>query len=158
LSVSDNAEEVLSARFLGTQPQSALFLVSRTALKKVPLIGNSGAVSPDGSLIAYANGAHQILVYRTAELFSAGPELKPIFTVGFEKPMLMNISRDNRSLFVFGQENQMRWVLMLVWLPEQKVLWREGVQDVVRDVKVTEDNRWIVYKREKLSLVKLQGY
>jgi len=158
LSVSDNAEEVLSARFLGTQPQSALFLVSRTALKKVPLIGNSGAVSPDGSLLAYANGAHQILVYRTAELFSAGPDLKPIFTVGFEKPMLMNISRDNRSLFVFGQENQMRWVLMLVWLPEQKVLWREGVQDVVRDVKVTEDNRWIVYKREKLSLVKLQGY
>ena len=158
LSVSDRAEVVLAARFLGLQPASDLFLISRTALKKVPLQGSAGCVSPDGSLLAYANGDHQIVVYRTPELFSAGPELKPIFTVGFAKPLLMNLSRDNRSLFVFGQENQFQTVLMLVWLPEQKVRWKEGVQDTVQEVKVTEDNRGIVYQKDKNTLVKLRGY
>jgi len=160
LSVSDRAEVVLGARFLGLQPAADLFLIGRTALKKVPLKGRGGCVSPDGSLLAYVNAEGKVVVYRTQELFSAGPELKPIFSLGFDQPLLMNLSRDNRSLFVFGQENQtlQQWGMMLVWLPDQKVLWKENVQDVVRDVKVSEDNRWIAYKREKMSLVKMQGY
>lgn len=160
MSVSDRAEVVLAGRFLGLQPTSELYLVSRTALKKVPLKGGVGCVSPDGSLLAYANAERKVVVYRTQELFSAGPELKPIFSLNFDRPLLMNLSRDNRSLFIFGQvsQAQMKWALMLVWLPEQKVLWEQGVEDVVQDVKVSEDNRWIAYKREKMSLVKLRGY
>ena len=158
LALSDDAEVLLAGRFLGGPQAQELFLISRTALKKVPMPGLSGSVSPDGSMFAYATPEHQVRVYRTAELFTAGPELKPLFTLGFAQPLLMNLSRDNRSLFIFGQENQLQWSLILVWIPERKVLWREGVEDVVRDVQVAEDNRFVVFKKDKTTLVKLQSY
>lgn len=158
LSVSRDAEVLLTARFLGGPNAPELFLMSRTALKKMPLPGRDGAVSPDGSLFAYAAPESQVRVYRTAEFLAAGTEVKPLLSLDFGQPVLMNLSRDNRSLFIFGRENQFQWSLMLVWIPTGKVLWREGVEEVVREVQVTEDNRFVVFKKDRSTLVKLQAY
>jgi hypothetical protein len=159
LSVSDDAEVILTQRFLGRESTQDMYLVARTALKKVVFSGLGGCVSPDGSLLALVGPDGNLKVYRTQEVLTADiKELPPLFQCPFLRPSLLNFSRDNTTLLVFGKENQFQTRLMLVGLSENKVLWKEGLEDTIKPPLVTEDNRLILIKRDPTTIDMLIAY
>ncbi|GEM_PF-1174849 len=159
LSVSDDAEVILTQRFLGRKSTDEMYLVARTALKKVVFPGLGGCVSPDGSLLALVSPDGLLKVYRTQEVLTANiEELPPLFKCSFLRPHLLKFSRDNESLLIFGKENQFQARLMLVGLSENKVLWKESLDESIKTVFPTEDNRLILIKRDPTTIDMLLAY
>ncbi len=159
LSVSDNAEVIISQRFLGRKTTSEMYIVGRVALKKVVLNGAGGCVSPDGSLVAVVTDDTKLKVYRTQELFTSSPEqLPPIFQCDFLKADVLNISRDNMTVLVFGKENMYQRTLMLVGLNQNKVLWKESFPDHIKKVYLTENNKYILVKQDPTTIEMFQAY
>jgi hypothetical protein len=159
LSVSDDAEFVMSKYYRTVGTSQRMFLMGRLALKKIELAGTGGCVSPDGLFTAYVNDDKKLVVYRTREVLEAGGrELAPLYETRFVKPWSMNISRDNRTLFVMGQESALRWVIMLVDLTSMKTAWKKTVEDTLRIALPTDDNRYVVIKPVYNSLVKYRCY
>lgn len=159
LSVSDNAEYVMSKYYRSIKSAQRMFLMGRLVLKKIELAGSGGCISPDGSLSAYVNSEKKLVVYRTRELLEAGgPSIRPLFRTGFIKPWTIQISRDNRTLFVMGQEAALSSVMMLVNLEKMKTIWKRPVSENLRIALPTEDNREVVVKSGPTMLKKLRCY
>jgi hypothetical protein len=147
LSVSDNAEYVMTQYYRTVQSSSRMFLMGRLALKKVELAGTGGCVSPDGSLAAYVNADQKLVVYRTLELLEAGPaNLPPLYHTGFIKPKTIQISRDNRSLLAVGQESVVNSAILLVNLDKMKTAFKKPIDADIQAALATEDNRLLVIK------------
>lgn len=159
LSVSEDAEVILTQKFLGRESTRDMQLISRTALKKVMLEGFGGCVSSDGSLAAIVNSKGWIQVFRTKEILEGGLEgLPPIFQYEFLSAELMNFSDDNKSLLVFGKETQYKTRLLLAGLSENKVLWMESFEDSVKPPQVTRDNRLILFMRDPNTVEMFAAY
>jgi len=159
LSVSDNAEFVLTRYYKTARGGQRIFLTSRTALKRVELEGTGGAVSPDGSLTAYVNLDKKLVIYRTRELLESGPgDLPPLFETGFIRPWVIQLARDNRSLFVMGEESARRSVMMLVDLARMKTAWKKSVAADLRVALPDENNRRVVLQTSDKTLVKFECY
>ena len=128
-------------------------------LKTIELSGTGGCVSPDGTLAAYVNSDGKLVVYRTLELMEAGADsLPPLFKTGFKKPWNMQISRDNRSLFLMGEESELSSVMMLVNLETMKTAWKKPVASDLRIALPTEDNQEVVIKSAWNTLMKFKCY
>jgi len=159
LSVSDNADYVMTQYFRTAEAAQRIFLIGRTALKKIELQGTGGCVSPDGLLTAYVGEDKKLKVYRTLELLQGGGQgLPPLFTDDFIRPYVIQISRDNRSLFVMGLKSGLRSVITLVDLEKMKTAWERPVEGSVRVALPTEDNRWVLLKADERTLMKWQCY
>jgi len=147
LSVSDNAEYVMTSYYRTGADEQRMFLMGRLALKKIELSGSGGCVSPDGTYTAYVNSDKKLVVYRTKELLAHGAkDLPPLFSAGFIKPWNMNLSRDNKSLFVHGRESALSSGMMLVDLTKMQKAWAKPVADSIRTTLLTEDNKLLAVK------------
>jgi hypothetical protein len=145
--------------FRTAEAAQRIFLIGRTALKKIELQGTGGCVSPDGLLTAYVGEDKKLKVYRTLELLQGGGQgLPPLFTDDFIRPYVIQISRDNRSLFVMGLKSGLRSVITLVDLEKMKTAWERPVEGSVRVALPTEDNRWVLLKADERTLMKWQCY
>jgi len=159
LSVADNADYVMTQYFRTTQAAERIFLIGRTALKKIELQGTGGCVSPDGLLTAYVNADKKLVVYRTLELLEGGgQDLPPLFKDGFIRPYSIQISRDNRSLFVMGLKSGLRSVMTLVDLEKMKTAWEKPVDGSLRVAIPTEDNRYVLLEPDERTIMKFQCY
>lgn len=159
LSVSDNAEFVMTKYYRTVKSSQRMFLMGRLALKKIEFAGTGGCISPDGTYTAFVSADKKLVVYRTRELLSSGAEsLPPLFQTGYLKPTVMHISRDNRSLFVLGEENQLITTMMLVDLTRMKVAWKKSMAESIRVALPTEDNREVVVQAGPITLRRYRCY
>ena len=159
LSVSEDAEYVMTAFYRQIKGNDKMFLMARKQLKKIVIHGSGGCVSPDGTYTAYVNSDGKLVVYRTKELLTAGSDdLPPLYKDDMERPWAMNISRDNRSLFVLGRLNQLSSIMMLVDLTKMKTAWKKTAPDDLRVAHTTSDNRYIVVKFGKDIIKKYKAY
>ncbi len=147
LSVSDNAEYILTSYYITLKTGTTMFLMGRLDLKKIVLKGTGGRVSPDGSLTAYVNGEGELAVYNTAELLGMGPDkLRPLYKRPFKRPWYMNIGRDNRTLFVLGEEDEKSSAMLFIDLEAREERWREPVGDQVKVADARDDNSEVLVR------------
>lgn len=161
LSVSDDAQYVMTQFYRHAAAQKQIFLISRPSLRKIELAGTGGAVSPDGTFTAYVNAERELVVYRTEELIAEGgpsSKLKPLFKTDFVKPWVINLARDNRSLFVLGQKSEAISVIMLVDLGRRKKAWEKPVDHNLRLALPTINNEEVVIKSAPNALTKYRCY
>jgi hypothetical protein len=159
LSVSDDAEIVMTQYYLLMKETQKMFLMGRLQLRKIELMGNGGAVSPDGTMCAYVDPDRNLVVYRTKELLSAGSaQIPPLFKTKFGKPISVNISRDNRTLFVMGKESEYKSQMMLVDLEKMKISWRKKVPQTMKTAIPTENNKFVIAEHQNNMIVKYKCY
>jgi len=158
LSVSDEAEYVMTQYFRTVKAAQSIFLVGRREMKKVELKGTGGCVSPDGSLAAYVGLSGKLGVFNTADLLAAGEDAKPLMSVTFKKPWMIQIGRDNRTLLALGVESDLRSVLMLLDLVEKRAAWRKEVDPSLRVAVAPEDNREVTVQMDDRTLVNYRSW
>jgi hypothetical protein len=159
LSVSDEAEVMLTQKFLGRKGTDEMYLIDRTAIKKVVLQGRGGCVSPDGSMVAIVTPDKKLKIYRTKELLTTSvEELPPIFQCDYFEPKFMNFSRDNMTLLAFGKQSIYQRELILIGLNQNKILWKESLPDTVKEVLTTQNNRYILTKQDPTTIQMYLGY
>ena len=159
LSVSDDAEYVMTQFYRSVQAFQRIFLIGRLDLKKIELSGTGGCVSPDGALTAYVNSDKQLVIYKTAELLEAGgPKIKPLFKTDFVQPWVIQLGRGNQSLFVLGKKSELASVIMLIDLAKMKKVWERPVDDSLRLALPTEDNQMVVIQQDPKVLLKLKSF
>jgi hypothetical protein len=158
LSVSDEANYLMTQYFRTVSSGQSIFLLGRREFKKIELRGAGGCVSPDGLLSAYVTIAGRLEVYKTAELLAAGAQAKPLFTAAFKKPWMMQIGRDNRTLLTLGAESDNRSVLMLADLVAMKIGWKKTVDPAVRLARPTENNDQVAVRTDPRTLLKYRCY
>lgn len=159
LSVSDDADLVMTQYFRTKESGQRLFLIGRTQARKIELAGAGGCVSPDGLFCAFVNAERKLVVFRSRELMEAGGQgIPPLFETSFTKPWAMQISRDNLSLFAMGEVSQLKSVMTLVDLDKMKTAWEKPVEDSLRVALPTEDNRYVLVKPNERAVIKYRCY
>ncbi len=159
LSVSDDAEYVMTSYYRAPGSSERMFLMARKALKKIELSGKGGCVSPDGAYMAYVSSDNKLLVYRTKEVLTSGvKDLPPLFEAKMIKPWAMNLARDNRTLFVMGKDSSITSAMMLVDLEKMKKAWEKPVANSLRTALTTEDNREVLVKYGPKMLKMYKSY
>ena len=158
LSVSDGAGYVMTQYFRTVRAAQSIFLSGRRELKKIELKGTGGCLSPDGSLAAYVSVSGKLQVFATSELLDAGESARPLFSMAFKKPWMMQIGRDNRTLLALGAESDERSALLLLDLAGRRVTWEKEVDPSLRTAFAPEDNREVTLQTDPRTLVNYRAW
>ncbi len=159
LSVSNQAQMVMTQYYRTVKQGQTMFLMSRTALKKIEFKGQGGCVSPDGSLAAVVDENEKLGVYQSSELMASGlASAKPVFSTAFQKPWVIAISADNGKLIAMGRENSSKSAMLLADLKSGEVLWTKPVDSRLRNIYPTSDLKYVAVQTNDDTVVKYICY
>lgn len=152
LSISKDADILLSQRFLTSKARNEIYLTSRKTAQQSVLEGYSAGVSFDGSLTAYQDMDRKIRVYRTSELLgkiSGGlQDLSPLWKGDMFLVKLLQFSMDNSKLVVYGENSQRKGKIMEIDLAGSKTIWsKDWLGEAPLNIAVSEDGQNLAVQR-----------
>jgi len=151
LSISRNADVLVSQRFLTAKNRNQIFLTGRNPAQQAIVEGYYATVSFDGSLAAYQGMDRKIQVYRTQELFdkiNAQKSASPLWTGDLYQVSLLQFSMDNSKLVIVGETSQKNVRVNEIDLGKGKNIWmKEWINSPPSYLVVSEDARYLAAQK-----------